>query len=111
MTRLPPFFAAGRAAVDADAAAGALVVVDDEDRARGLGQRLQGLGLRARHDVRGHHVDALPRADVLAGAAEDAQLRRERDVPLGLDPLLQPVGVDGAEDVVVVDLDAVVAHR
>src|SRR4029453_8524286 len=102
---------AGRAAVDADAAAHALVVVDDEQGVRRLSQGGDLLALTVGHDVRGQHVDAVPGADVLAGAAEDTQLRGEGDVPAGLYPLLEPVGVDRGQGVVVMDARLVRVHR
>src|SRR5581483_3996977 len=63
---------AGGAAVDAEAAAGADVLVDDEDHVVvGIDARLVGVD-RVGHRLGRQHVDALPRTDVDTALAHDA---------------------------------------
>src|SRR6186713_3327867 len=62
----------GGAPVHAHLATGARVVVDDEHRVGAADLGPDGVVLRVPHDVRRHHVDAVPRADVFAGSAQDA---------------------------------------
>ena len=57
------------------------------------------------------HVDAVPRADVLAGPAQDAVVGVEHEVLRGLHPLGQPGRVDGLHDVVLVDVDLGLGER
>src|SRR5215210_758816 len=91
---------ARRAPVDAEAAAGADVLVDHEDdvvvrvdaRLHGVGGIGDGLG--------GEHVDALPRADVDAALAHDALGLVDVEELLRLDRPAEVVRRDLLEDVV-----------
>src|SRR4029450_5392197 len=56
-------------------------------------------------DPRRQHVDAVPRAHVLAGATQDAVVGVEHEVLGRLDPFGQPRGIDGLHEVVLVDVD------
>src|SRR5207302_4327252 len=66
--------------LDAYRASGARVVVDHEDGERALGLVPDGLGLGVLHDPRIEHVDAVPWADVLARATQDARFGVEHEV-------------------------------
>src|SRR5918996_4098867 len=76
---------AGGAALDAEIASGACVVVDEKQNV-GLPHRASELDVAGILDrSRIEHEDAVPRADVDATLAQDALLGDEVDEPLGLD--------------------------
>src|SRR5437588_3853258 len=97
--------------LDAHRASGARVVVDHEDGERALGLVPDGLGLGVLHDPRIEHVDAVPRADVLARTAQDARFGIEHEVLRRLHALLQSRGVPRLQRVVRVDVDFGLVER
>src|SRR5205085_6160837 len=100
-----------RAPVHADTTARALRVVDHEHGRRIAGLILDRCGVRIRNDLAREHVDAIPRADVFTGAAQDAEVGLQADVPFGLHSLLEPVRVDDLQVVLVVELRLVRLRR
>ena len=95
----------GGATVDADRAARARVVVDDEDRGRRSTSSRTTSWSAPSTMSGGQHVDAVPRADVLARAAQDAVVGIEHQVLRRLHALGEPRGVHRLHDVVGVDVD------
>src|SRR6266536_2813640 len=93
------------ATLDAHGAPRARVVVHDEDGEGVLDLRLDGVVLGAADDPRVEHEDAVPRTDVLARPAQDAGLGVEHQVLGGPDSLLQPLGVNGLDRVIRLDVD------
>ena len=69
------------------------------------------LGSAPFDDARRHHVDAVPRADVLARPAQDAVVGIEHQVLRRLHALGEPRRIDGLHDVVLVDVDLGLGER